>query len=92
MGEQTQHSSIDETLSVGLYTGSAPITAPQVLVAHFEYSSRRRSFLDRVDDRYGEALRRPLPPEHVALLQSGSEQSPDDISLASSPIHAPVEI
>jgi hypothetical protein len=75
----------DETLAIGLYTGIAGATPryPQIRFAHFEYTiQRKKSLFDEVVVRFGESLKQELPPEHLALLERGEEQSPEDIALA----------
>jgi hypothetical protein len=75
----------DETLAIGLYTGVAETTPPlpPIRLTRFEYTIRRESsLLDKVVARFGESLKQELPPEHLALLERGEEQSPEDIALA----------
>lgn len=64
-----------------LYTGTSQITAPQILVTHFEYTIRRRGLLDDVAATFGKGLDESLSPEHLALLERGEQQFPEDLAL-----------
>jgi len=82
MNAPVERSGRDETLAIGLYTGMAEFTTPQIFVTRFEYTARRTSLLDDVMGTFGSSLGRELPPEHLVLLERGEEQSPEDIALA----------
>lgn len=82
MNAQTEFSGRDETLAIGLYTGVAQVTVPQIHVTHFEYTIRRRGLLGDVANTFGKSLSQPLSVEHRALLERGEEQLPEDIALA----------
>ena len=82
MSTQSKFSARDESLAMGLYTGVLPITGPQIRIAHFEYSFRRRGLLDAVAKAFNTSSSRPLSSEHLALLRQGEKQSPEDLALA----------
>ena len=81
MNTQPEFSGRDESLAMGLYTGMSKATAPQILVTRFEYTIRRRSLLDDVAGTFGKGLSQSLSPEHRALVESGEEQSIEDLAL-----------
>ena len=76
-------SGIDETLARAWHSGlTVPTHTPVVLtIADFDYTIARRSLVEQALDRFGESLRRPLPQEHVALIERGAEQLPADRDL-----------
>jgi len=82
MSAQTEFSGRDETLAMGLYTGMAQVTVPEIHFTHFEYTIRSHRLLDDVAATFGKGLNRALSPEHHALLGRAEEQSPEDIALA----------
>jgi hypothetical protein len=82
MNTQPEFSGRDESLAMGLYTGMSQVTVPQILVTHFEYTIRRRGLLDDVAATFSKGLSQSLSPEHLALLERGERQSPEDLALA----------
>ncbi len=74
-------SGTDETLARAWpSTMSVPELVPPIVlaIADFDYTIEHRSLTQQVMDRFGESLRRPLPQEHVALIERGDEQLPAD--------------
>ena len=71
----------DETLAMSFYTGEV-LALPYVQPAQFEYTIRRESLLEKVTSRFAKDLARDVSPEHLALLDCGEQQSPEDVALA----------
>lgn len=81
MSTQPEFSGRDESLAMGLYTGISQVTVPHIHFTYFDYTIRPRRLLDGVAATFGKSLSLPLPPEHRTLLESGEEQSPEDLVL-----------
>jgi hypothetical protein len=72
-------SELDETLAHAYYSAGV---APALRITRFAYSAPRQGLLAQVSTRLGARLNTPLSAAHRALLESGAEQSPEDLALA----------